>query len=85
MMRKKRDEEDEQTGGLQRAERLKGKARFKGGRRRKRDKTYGIDDIWFWRFFHRKRKPELGGTDGTEADIIAAYNEYLAQNKPKVK
>ena len=85
MPRKKKDEEEEQIGGRQPRDRSKGRTRFRGGRRRKRDKTYGIDDPWFWRYYHRKRKPELGGTDGTKADIMAAYHDYLAQNKPKVK
>jgi hypothetical protein len=59
---------------------------MKGGKQNSRDKDFGIKDKKFWRWWHRKGKPENGGGDienKQQADQI--YKDWIERGKPKAK
>jgi hypothetical protein len=84
MPRKKKDEDEEAVGGRETGGARGRWPRFKGGRKSKRDKRFGISDPWFWRWWHRVKKPQLGGLDGDGDKIRAAYDEWVSKNRPRV-
>jgi uncharacterized protein RhaS with RHS repeats len=67
----------------------KAKNRFKGGKQKDRDRTDGIVDPEFWRWWHQEKKYYGGNNAGSESDDVPspteAYNDWLEAGKPKVR
>ena len=84
MGRKKKEKDDEEVGGRENVDKTGRRPKFRGGSKAKRDKHFGIDDPWFWRWWHRVKKPELDGVDGSAEDVRDAYDEWISKNRPEV-
>lgn len=85
MVRKKKEDDGDEHGGVLKPDPNPGRPRFKGGKQKRRDQRFGISDDDFWAWWHRVRKKELGGRDGTKDDIIEAPRDWTSTRKPKRK
>ena len=62
--------------------------RFKGGKKSARDRTFGIDDVDFWRWHHRSEKGRTGdsGLDFDDVFLVRVrYDEWVRLGRPKAK
>lgn len=63
----------------------KGK-RFRGGKKKQRDKWYGYDDKDFQRWWHREGKEQFGGRDIDNAqEATEAYEYWESIGKPTIE
>jgi len=65
----------EQSGLLVHNTKCKGKD-FRGGKKKKRDRDFGIKDREFWRWWHREKR-HYGGDDIEPEDIWEIFEDWL--------
>ena len=63
----------------------KRRAKFKGGGKTRRDRSFGIVDPDFWRWLHRVGKHLHGGRDLEANEASNVYNDWINDGKPKAK
>ncbi|MEM6699779.1 MAG: RHS repeat-associated core domain-containing protein [Bacteroidota bacterium] len=61
----------------------KKKDKMKGGKKSKRDKTFGVSDKDFWNWWHRDGKKSRGGEDITSDTIDEIFQEWIDLGRPK--
>ena len=60
--------------------------KMKGGKQNARDRDYGIKDPDFWKWWHRKGKPQSGGKDiGSKSQAEEIFKDWVNKGKPKAK
>lgn len=60
--------------------------KFKGGRKKYRDKWYGYDNKYFQNWWHRQEKQKRGNRDIENADEVKEmYTYWVSMGCPKYK
>ena len=56
--------------------------KLKGGKKKSRDKDYGVKDPDFWSWWHRDGKREYGNQDMTRGMMDEVYDDWISRDKP---
>ena len=79
MVRKKKEEREEDVGGRDPADPMG------GGKIKDRDKWWRLKDKNFRRWYHKRKKKDRGYRNvDTEEEMEEYYREWIGLNKPEV-